>query len=138
MSLKKFLLLVLAVILVSGAVLTGGCAPSRTSQDVSPQEASTLLQNNQNNPDFTIIDVRTPSEFAGGHIADAVNIDYYSATFRSDIDKLDKSKTYLIYCHSGGRSGNTLKIMEELNFNKVYNLLGGIIAWEAARLPTVK
>ena len=138
MSLKKFMVLVLAVTLVSGAVLTGGCVQTRTIQDVNPKEASSLIQNNRNNPDFVIIDVRTPQEFADGHIANATNIDYYAATFRNDINKLDKSKTYLIYCRSGGRSGNTLKIMEELNFGKVYNMLGGIIAWDAAKLPTVK
>ena len=51
---------------------------------------------------------------------------------------MDKSKTYLIYCRSGNRSGQALDIMEELNFREVYNMMGGILEWEAEGLPTVK
>ncbi len=147
MSLKKIMMLTLSVLLVVGAALMGGCvaaetapaeAPTQISENITPQKAFTLIQNNQNNPDFVIIDVRTPQEFADGHIANAVNIDFYSATFRNDINKLDKSKTYLIYCRSGGRSGNALNIMAELNFREVYNILGGINQWMAEGLPTVK
>lgn len=138
MSLKKFVALALAGLFIISSVLAGGCVQTQTIKDVSPKEASILIQNNRNNPDFVIIDVRTPQEFADGHIANAVNIDYYSVTFRNDIDKLVKSKTYLVYCQSGGRSQNSAKIMEELNFSKVYNILGGIVAWESAELPTVK
>ena len=140
---KKLLL----VLLVIGVVSTGGCAeiatpeqetPTRIIENVTPQEAFTLIQNNQNNPDFVIVDVRTPEEFADGHIAGAINIDYYSETFRDELDKLDKNKTYLIYCRSGNRSGKALNIIEELNFREVYNMSGGIIEWKAEGLPTTK
>ena len=141
------MILVFSVLLVIGAVLTGGCAggdtatleaPPRIIEDVTPQEALTLIQNNRNNPDFVIIDVRTPQEFAEGYIENAINIDFYAETFRGELDNLDKSKTYLIYCRSGVRSGNTHDIMADLNFEEVYNVLGGIIAWNAEELPTVK
>ncbi len=147
MRLKKRMRLVLSVSLVIGAVLMGGCAggetatleaPARIIEDVTPQEAFTLIQNNRNNPDFVIIDVRTPEEVAEGYIEDAVNIDFYAETFRDELDSLDKNKTYLIYCRSGGRSGNALNIMAELNFEEVYNVLGGILAWNAEELPTTK
>jgi len=127
--------------------LTGGCAGSETAapesptqiiEDITPQEAFTLIQNNQNNPDFVIIDVRTPEEVADGYIENAINLDFYSATFRSELDRLDKNQTYLIYCRSGRRSGNALTIMVELNFREVYNMSGGIIDWEAEGLPTIK
>ena len=137
-SLKSLTALMLLVSLVIGAVLVGGCAPVQIVETITPQEAFTLIQDNQNNPDFVIIDVRTPKEFADEHIEDAINIDYRSETFRGELNKLDKNKTYLIYCRSGGRSGSALDIMEELNFREVYNMLGGINEWKAAGFPTTQ
>ena len=138
------MLFALTVLLITGVVLTGGCAPSEVEtptqiiENVTPQEAFTLIQENQDNPDFVIIDVRTPEEFADGYIENAINIDYSSETFRNKLNKLDKDKTYLIYCRSGNRSGNALNIMAELNFREVYNMSGGIISWKAEGLPTVQ
>ena len=108
--------------------------PTQIIKDITPQEAFALIQNNQDNPDFVIIDVRTPEEFAEGYIENAINLDFYSKTFRDELNKLDKNKTYLIYCRSGSRSGNTLAIMEELNFREVYNILGGFKRWQAEGL----
>ena len=85
-----------------------------------------------------IIDIRTPEEFAEGHIEKAVNIDFRSETFRDEVDNLDKNKTYLIYCRSGRRSADALNIMRELNFMKIYHMAGGMIEWTAEELPTVK
>ncbi len=140
MSLEKLIVLTLSVSLVIGVALMGGCVGDGTAtiEDITPQEAFTLIQNNQDNPDFVIIDVRTPEEFGAGHIENAVNIDFYSEAFRDMLNALDKNKTYLIYCRSGGRSGNALNIMAELDFTEVYNMSGGIIAWDAEELPTVK
>jgi len=140
MSLKNFMVLAPSVSLVIGVILTGGCVRDETAtiEDITPQEAFTLIQNNQNNPDFVIIDVRTPEEFAEEHIENATNMDFYSETFRDELNNLDKNKTYLIYCKVGGRSGSALDIMAELNFKEAYNILGGINQWKAEGLPTVK
>ena len=140
MSLKNLMVLALSVSLVIGVILTGGCVGDETAtiEDITPQEAFTLIQNNQNNPDFVIIDVRTPAEFEGEHIENATNIDFYSEAFRDILDTLDKNKTYLIYCKVGGRSGSALDIMAELNFKEVYNILGGMLQWKSEGLPTVK
>ena len=140
MSLENFVALALLVSLVIGATLTGGCVRDETAtiEDITPQEAFTLIQDNQGNPDFVIIDVRTPAEFAGEHIENATNINFYSETFRDTLNTLDKDKTYLIYCQIGGRSGSALDIMAELNFKEVYNILGGINQWKTEGLPTVK
>ena len=145
----KKLLLVFSLSLITGAALLAGCAgsttvtpgqetPARIIEDVTPQEAFNLIQENQNDPDFVILDVRTTEEFSDGYIENAVNIDFYTDTFRDDLDNLDKNKTYLIYCRSGGRSGKTLDIMEELEFREVHNVSGGIIAWNEEELPTIK
>jgi len=140
MSLKDLIVLALSVSLVIGVALTGGCVRDETAtiEDITPQEAFTLIQNNQNNPDFVIIDVRTLEEFVEEHIENATNIDFYSEAFRDMLNTLDKNKTYLIYCKVGGRSGSALDIMAELNFKEVYNILGGINQWKAEGLPTVK
>ncbi len=77
-----------------------------------------------------IIDVRTDDEFNTGFIEGAVNIDFYMGNkFISEIDKLDKSKSYFIYCKSGARSGQTCELMKQKGFKKVYNLEGGILGW---------
>jgi len=135
---KKWLLLFL-VTLVIGVMPISGCVsqetPAQIIEDITPQEAFALIQDNQNNPDFVIIDVRTPEEFAEGHIENAINLDYYSETFRDELNKLARSKTYLIYCRSGKRSSNALNIMGELGFREAYNVLGGIIEWKAEGLP---
>ena len=143
------MLFALTVLLIIGVVFTGGCTPSEIEtpsqetptqiiENVTPQEAFTLIQDNKNNPDFVIIDVRTPEEFTQEHIENAINIDYYSETFRDELNNLDKTKTYLIYCRSGNRSGSALNIMAELNFREAYNMRGGINAWKAEELPTTK
>ena len=73
-----------------------------------------------------IIDVRTDDEFSTGFIEGAVNIDFYMGNkFISEIDKLDKSKSYFIYCKSGARSGQTCELMKQKGFKKVYNLFCG-------------
>jgi len=140
MNLKNLMPLVFLVVLVIGATLTGGCLRDETAiiEDITPPEAFALIQDNQNNPDFEIIDVRTPAEFAGEHIENATNIDFYSEDFQDMLNNLDKDKTYLIYCRSGGRSGSALDIMAELNFKEVYNISGGINRWKSEGLPTVK
>ena len=136
--------LVLSVLLLIGAVLTVSCAaeeieaPTQIIEDVTAQEAFTLIQDNQNNPVFIIIDVRIPEEFAEGHVVNAINIDFRSESFRNEIDHLDKNKTYLIYCRSGRRSAGALSIMEELNFTKIYHMSGGILEWTTEELPETK
>jgi len=138
MRLKNLILLVLSVSLAIGVVLTGGCVQAQIIEDITPQEAFTLIQENQDNPEFVIIDVRTPNEFAEGHIENAINVDFRSETFRDELSKLDKSKIYFIYCRIGGRSGSALNIMKELNFREAYNMLGGINVWKSEGLPTTK
>ena len=75
-----------------------------------------------------LIDVRTPSEFSGGNIRGARNINIMSPSFLKTVESLDKNKTYYIYCRSGARSGRACKTMGKMGF-KVYNLSGGIYAW---------
>jgi rhodanese-related sulfurtransferase len=113
---------------------------SRTQiiKDISPQEANSLIQKNKNNRNFVILDVRTPAEFKDGHIEGAINIDYHAPSFKEELNGLDKTKVYLIYCRTARRSRAALEMMRELGFQEVYHMLGGIVGWQAAGLPTVK
>ena len=139
MCLERSRILVLLGTLVVGALLISGCIDTKTTvqivKDISVIEAYSLIQKNKDSEDFVIIDVRTPEEFANEHIENAINLDYYSEDFRDELDTLDKERTYLIYCRSGKRSGNALKIMKELGLKKVFNMLGGIIQWKAEGYP---
>ena len=135
---QKLVMLALLGSLIVLLVLIGGCTngevvPLKTQvmEDVTSEEAYALVQNNRANQNFAIIDVRTPEEYAGGCIEEAINLDYSSATFRNELNKLEKNKKYVIYCRSGDRSGIAVHLMKELGFSEVYNMLGGIIGWEA-------
>jgi rhodanese-related sulfurtransferase len=79
-----------------------------------------------------IIDVRTPQEFAEGHIEGAMNIDFYDNHFENKINAIDKSKTILVYCKSGKRSGKAATILTKNKFKNVYDLSGGITNWIAS------
>ena len=84
------------------------------------------------------IDVRTPQEYAGGHIGNAINIDFNSADFKEKINKLDKKARYIVYCRTGVRSAAASEVMAKLGFMDIYNMAGGVSAWEAAGLPIAK
>lgn len=90
------------------------------------------------NDQILLIDVRTPGEFASGHIENSINIDYKSDDFKDLIGELDKNQEVYVYCKVGGRSGRSAKIMEDMGFEKIYDLDGGINAWEKEGLKMVK
>lgn len=81
--------------------------------------------------DFIILDVRTPEEFAAGHLKNALNINYYDKDFVERVSSLDKRKKVLVYCAVGGRGGQALTKMDALGFQYVLNMKGGYNAWEA-------
>ena len=107
-------------------------------KNITPKEAYDLIQEHKDDENFVILDVRTPGEFAQGYIKNAKNVDYYSKTFRDELEKLDKKKMYLVYCRSGNRSGRTLRVMQELNYSQAYNMTGGIGGWYTQGLPITK
>ncbi len=77
-----------------------------------------------------VIDVRTPTEWQQGVISGAdLFIDYNSPAFKQQLANLDKSKTYIIYCRSGGRSAGASQVMIDSGFKNVINMQGGITSW---------
>ena len=87
--------------------------------------------------DLVILDVRTPEEYAEGHLDGAVLVDFYDADFADQLAELDPAVPYLVYCRSGNRSGQTLPLMEQLGFGSASDIDGGILAWAGAGLPIV-
>jgi thioredoxin 1 len=131
---KHILLFALAV-----AVISCGDAQTTKTKAQSNQEQSSSVVNKvvsksefkklMENKEAQLIDVRTSGEFNGGHIVNAKNIDFNGTNFKSNIDKLDKSKPILVYCQAGGRSGKAAAMMKEMGFKKVYDLEGGYANW---------
>jgi uncharacterized protein YyaL (SSP411 family)/rhodanese-related sulfurtransferase len=96
---------------------------------ISPKQANQLIQKEKDNDNFVIIDIRTPLEFKSGYIENAVLINFYSKNFLKEMQKLDKNKTYLIYCRSANRSTRTLSLIKDMGFKSLYNMDKGIIGW---------
>jgi rhodanese-related sulfurtransferase len=126
---KKLIASFAALILLAGCSSTG----SATTVNLNVSEFSQKITE----PDVIILDVRTPEEFASGHIEGALNIDFNSGDFANEITRLNPSENYAIYCRSGSRSGQAASIMHKAGFHDVSNLNGGVIDWTDAGLPLV-
>lgn len=124
------------------------CAPSVTvsattgpTAAAAPAQAATLNAEEfaaaLKRPGTVVLDVRTPEEFASGHLPDAVNIDINSAEFASQVSALDPATSYALYCRSGNRSGVAMEAMQDMGFSDLYHLGGGIGAWTSAGGDTV-
>lgn len=85
-----------------------------------------------------VVDVRTPEEVATGHLAGSVNLNFLGENFSQEISKLNKNKTYLLYCKSGNRTRKAADQMQKAGFKHVYMLQGGITAWNEAGKPVEK
>lgn len=92
------------------------------------------VQQLRNDEDAVILDVRTQEEVDEGKIPNAIHIDIYKGQgFIYEVDALDKTKNYYVYCRSGGRSAQACAIMNELGFKSTYNLMGGFSQWSGER-----
>ena len=141
---KKILLSFLAAIGLS----TTGCsaqasqsAPSDSSAKTVPSDGIIVLAPqafiDQAKADTTsiLLDVRTQKEYAEGHLAGSQQLDYLNPeAFNAGISKLDKSRTYYIYCRSGKRSHGACLKMKKQGF-KVYDMEGGILNWTKLGMP---
>jgi phage shock protein E len=122
------------VVLIAGVLVLSGCSSKPgaiTNMNVKDFAAKTQQAG------VVVLDVRTPGEFSQGHIQGAMNIDVEASTFDSEIVKLDKTKTYAVYCHSGNRSGVATQAMAKAGFTHLFNLQNGITDWMSQGMPTV-
>ena len=125
-------------------ICIGFLIPSLSAQDstriiaVSAKEAADLIDKHNGDDEFAILDIRTSGEFQSGHLAKSIPIDFYSQTFADQLNRLDKTKTYLVYCRTGNRSTKSLELFKELKFQKIYHLASGISAWKSEGFTVVK
>ncbi len=133
----------LLVVLLAAALIGGACGSSGTDSTSAPgvrvvnaTDAAAIQAEPPN--DLVILDVRTPEEFAEGHLDGATMIDFYRDDFAEQLEELDPDAPYLLYCRSGNRSGQAADIMRELGFTDVADIDGGILAWYDLDLPTVQ
>jgi len=95
-------------------------------ENIKAIEATKMIEKN---PDMVVLDIRTPEEFASGHIPASINIDYKAENFESELKKLDRSKSYLMHCRSGRRSTAALDIFSKLGFDHIIHIDDGILGW---------
>jgi rhodanese-related sulfurtransferase len=134
------------VVLVLALAVSAGCTGTQTSVantsktyiDLSVEEFKQMVDDPGRAGDTVIIDVRTVSEFERERLRDSINLDVNAGVFRDRVARLDREKTYLVYCQSGTRSARAAQTMNELGFTKVYNMRGGIAKWKDAGYPVVR
>ncbi len=128
--------IVVAALFVSAlvAVVAAGSAVT----NVTVGKAQTLMKDRAGKPDFVILDVRTPEEFAEGHIDGAVNLDIQSRDFEKGLRTLDRKKSYLVYCRTGNRSRQATIAMEALGFRSILHMNEGIVKWKQQNLPLAR
>jgi phage shock protein E len=122
------------IALIAVALLLAGCSTSSSANNLNVTEFSAKVAE----PGVVTLDVRTPGEFAEGYIEGARLIDFQSGNFENEIATLDKGATYAVYCRSGNRSGQAVKVMQDAGFTNVFNMNGGVIDWANAGLPLVR
>lgn len=104
--------------------------------NITVTQAKDTIAAHTNDPWFVILDVRRPDEYVIKHLPEGVMLNFSSSDFATQLATLNRNKTYLIHCASGGRSGQALTMMQNLHFKRVYNMSGGLNAWTAATYST--
>jgi rhodanese-related sulfurtransferase len=140
-ALSRFLagaiLLVATTVGVAACGSDGGTSSSATAPSAQAQAplAVAAFETAIGEAGTTVLDVRTPAEYAAGHLPGAVNVDVQSPQFAQAVAELDPSGRYAVYCHSGNRSAVAVAYLVDHGFTHVVELAGGIAAWESAGRP---
>lgn len=113
-----------AIILIVVGCNSKGTNSTSSYENISTEEAQSMIAKKE----VQILDVRTPEEFAEGHVPEAVNLPLQD--LESQVSTLDKNKSYLIVCRSGNRSGQASEILVSKGFSHIYNMEGGMNQWK--------
>ena len=141
---KSLILILAAVVLASGlAAQAEDPKPKRAAESASAAKAFKNVGVDEfeklaADKKHVVLDVRTPAEFAAGHIAGAVNIDFNAPDFEKKVAALAKDKTYLVHCAGGVRSTKACQKMGAIEFKHLFNLEPGFKAWEKANKPVAR
>ncbi|MBK9982278.1 MAG: rhodanese-like domain-containing protein [Saprospiraceae bacterium] len=126
---------ILFILILGSCLLASGCNKGQSQGSASILAPSDFSEKIKQTPEAPIVDVRTPEEYAEGHIANAKNINWNGTDFEAQINQLDKSKPVYVYCQKGVRSAEAATKMRSIGFKDVYELKGGLSNWETAKLP---
>lgn len=126
---------ILSLLVTLGLLNLFNMAWAADAKNISVDEAARLMKSNTN---VVVLDVRTPGEFQAGHIGGATNINFNDKDFAKKIAALDKDKTYIIHCASGGRSGRACEQIKTLNFKNMLHMNEGFNKWKEAGKPVQK
>jgi len=133
---KKLLSLIPVLILMFFSINQIGAQMSNTSpiKNVEAHEAKKVVDSGK----YFILDIRTPGEFNQSHIEGAINIDFYKKSFMDNLSELDRDKAYFLYCRSGNRTGQSLRLFKSLGFKNIVHLQRGIVDWTMSGYEMVK
>lgn len=132
MSFAKYLICALMIsVTVFSFAQTSKNSTKQNIQLVSPKLFNERLQQGG----VVLIDVRTPGEFRKGHLKGARLLDIFSDDFEKEVNKLNRTASYMIYCGIGGRSAECTEMMRKKGFTSVYELDGGIKRWQSEGFP---
>lgn len=126
--LRPFVILFIAVLSLSA----GSCQSAPNGDQLKPEAFKQKLDGMSNE---VVLDVRTPEEYAEGHLEGAMNVDWQGDNFEQGVSALDKSKPVFVYCLAGVRSAAAAKHLRGMGFKEVYDMEGGMLKWRAAGLP---
>ena len=115
-------------------MLFSSCVIGQNKNDIQIDEFKKKI----GTENYILVDVRTSEEYADGHLEGALNIDYFSTTFSDDISELGLETPILVYCRSGNRSGKSMKIMYDMGFKEVKNLISGYKGWVSENNSVIK
>ena len=128
---------ILGIAMIAGILFLGSCASNsvKSEEKEAKIEEVTSTLDNVNDINFkskknVLLDVRTPEEFAAGHVPGAVNIDVKNPNFEEEIQKLDTKKNYFIYCKSGVRAKLATEKMQEKGFKNAKNFKDGMSTYK--------
>ena len=127
---KTILKLSLILFFTISIVACNNKQPSKTTTQFGEINVIPPAEFKEKSLNQTIVDIRTPEEFAEGHIEGAVNINLFDKDFLDQISQFDKSKPIFLYCRSGNRTSSATKKIADLGFEQVYDLQGGILNWQ--------
>lgn len=136
MRLRATIACMTALVLFLGA--TAALAVGTRFPQVTVDQAREMIQKRTGDAEFVILDVRTPEEFAEGHVSGAANVNVMAPDLESRLGALSRGKTYLVYCRTGNRSAKAVQAMERLGFRSVYHMFEGIVGWQKRAFPLVK
>ena len=125
---KRFML---PIIMLLSVLLISACSSATTTSELIAPDAY-MSDFSEADASHVLIDVRTASEFANGHIAGAVNIPVEEIASR--LDEIPSDMPIVVYCQSGNRSGQASTILANNNYSEIYDL-GGIARWTSQGYP---